>query len=239
MAKHILIVDDSPELGESLQIYLARQGFDVSIAMSGAEGRQCFQERETALILLDINLPDESGFDIARDIRQVSSVPIIMLTGRKDEVDRIVGLEIGADDYVAKPFSAGELAARIRAVLRRTESRGRDAAPGDGDSRIGTFCGWRIDLGRRRLYSPEDDEIRLTAGEFNLLMALVQYPLQVRTREQLLTALGEDAAESFDRAIDTRITRLRNKIEPDPKTPTFIRTERGIGYIFSQKVVWR
>lgn len=239
MAKHIVIVDDSPELGESLQLYLSRQGFDVSIAMSGSEGRSLIKERETDLILLDINLPDESGFDIARDIRQVSTVPIIMLTGRKDEVDRIVGLEIGADDYVAKPFSAGELAARIRAVLRRTEVRPPDSEPTDADSRIGSFCGWRIDLGRRRLYSPDEAEIRLTAGEFSLLMALVQYPLQVRTREQLLTALGEDATESFDRAIDTRITRLRNKLEPDPKTPTFIKTERGIGYVFSQKVVWR
>lgn len=239
MAQHIVIVDDSPELGESLQLYLSRQGFDVSIAMSGAEGRSLIKERKTDMILLDINLPDESGFDIARDIRQVSSVPIIMLTGRKDEVDRIVGLEIGADDYVAKPFSAGELAARIRAVLRRTETKSHAPESHDGNPRIGSFCGWRIDLGRRRLLSPDDDEIRLTAGEFNLLMALVQYPLQVRSREQLLTALGEDAADSFDRAIDTRITRLRNKIEPDPKVPTFIRTERGSGYVFCQKVVWR
>lgn len=239
MAKHIVVVDDSPELGESLQLYLSRQGFEVSIALSGMEGRALIEEQETDLILLDINLPDESGFDIARDIRQVSSVPIIMLTGRRDEVDRIVGLEIGADDYVAKPFSAGELTARIRAVLRRTEIRPSDVESNGEEPRVGSFCGWRIDLGRRRLFSPDDEEIRLTAGEFNLLMALVQYPLQVRSREQLLTALGEDAAESFDRAIDTRITRLRNKIEPDPKAPTFIRTERGIGYVFSHKVVWR
>jgi DNA-binding response OmpR family regulator len=239
MARHIVIVDDSPELGESLQLYLARQGFDVSIALTGAEARALIERRDADLILLDINLPDESGFDIARDIRQGSNVPIIMLTGRKDEVDRIVGLEIGADDYVAKPFSAGELTARIRAVLRRTENRTQNAEPHGEAPRIGSFCGWRIDLGRRRLLSPDDNEVRLTAGEFNLLMALLQRPLQVRTREQLLTALGEDAAESFDRAIDTRVTRLRNKIESDPKAPTFIRTERGIGYMFCQKVVWR
>ncbi len=239
MGQRILIVDDSPELGESLQLYLSRQGFEVDVAHNGAEGRALIDKRQADLILLDVNLPDESGFDIARDIRMDSAIPIIMLTGRKDEVDRIVGLDLGADDYVAKPFSAGELAARIRAVLRRAEVSG--GAPRDDarEKRNAWFGGWRMDLGRRRLLSPEGREIRLTAGEFDLLLALIKYPLQVRTREQLLASTGENTAEAFDRAIDTRITRLRNKIEPDPKCPSFIKTERGVGYVFSHKVDWR
>jgi two-component system phosphate regulon response regulator OmpR len=239
MGQRILVVDDNPEIGESLQLYLSRQGFDVAVAISGADGRALIDRCEADLILLDVNLPDESGFDIARDIRRVSSVPIIMLTGRKDEVDRIVGLDLGADDYVAKPFSAGELVARIRAVLRRAEAGGRATRDESLEKRVAWFGGWQMNLERRRLLSPEGKEIRLTAGEFDLLLALVKHPQQVRTREQLLVATGEDTAEAFDRAIDTRITRLRNKIEPDPKNPTFIRTERGVGYVFSQKVDWR
>lgn len=239
MGQRILIVDDSPELGESLQIFLSRQGFDVAVALNGAEARALLDRRDADLILLDVNLPDESGFDIARDVRRVSSVPIIMLTGRKDEVDRIVGLDLGADDYVAKPFSAGELAARIRAVLRRAETVAGGAKQDSPEKKVACFDGWRMDLARRRLLAPDGREIRLTAGEFELLLTLVKHPLQVRTREQLLAATGEDTAEAFDRAIDTRITRLRNKIEPDPKNPTFIRTERGVGYVFSHKVEWR
>lgn len=239
MGQRILIVDDSPELGESLQIFLSRQGFEVAVALNGAEARALLERRDADLILLDVNLPDESGFDIARDVRRNSSVPIIMLTGRKDEVDRIVGLDLGADDYVAKPFSAGELAARIRAVLRRAETVGGTAQQEEPKKRVAWFDDWRMDLARRRLLSPDGREIRLTAGEFDLLLALIKHPLQVRTREQLLAATGEDTAEAFDRAIDTRITRLRNKIEPDPRNPTFIRTERGVGYVFNQKVDWR
>lgn len=239
MGQRILIVDDSPELGESLQIFLSRQGFEVAVALNGAEARALLERRDADLILLDVNLPDESGFDIARDVRRVSSVPIIMLTGRKDEVDRIVGLYLGADDYVAKPFSAGELAARIRAVLRRAETVGGTAQQEEPKKRVAWFDDWRMDLARRRLLSPDGREIRLTGGEFDLLLALIKHPLQVRTREQLLAATGEDTAEAFDRAIDTRITRLRNKIEPDPRNPTFIRTERGVGYVFNQKVDWR
>lgn len=239
MGQRILIVDDSPELGESLQLYLSRQGFEVDVAHNGAEGRALIDKRKADLILLDVNLPDESGFDIARDIRRISAIPIIMLTGRKDEVDRIVGLDLGADDYVAKPFSAGELAARIRAVLRRAEAASAAPRENDREKRNAWFGGWQMDLGRRRLLSPDGREIRLTAGEFDLLLALVKYPLQVRSREQLLTSTGENAAEAFDRAIDTRITRLRNKIEPDPKNPIFIKTERGAGYVFCQKVNWR
>ncbi|MBE0530722.1 MAG: response regulator transcription factor [Rhodospirillales bacterium] len=239
MGQRILIVDDSPELAESLQLYLSRQGFEVDVAHDGAEGRALIDRREADLILLDVNLPDESGFDIARDIRRVSAVPIIMLTGRKDEVDRIVGLDLGADDYVAKPFSAGELAARIRAVLRRAEAVGAPSRDDAHEKRNAWFGGWQMDMARRRLLSPEGREIRLTAGEFDLLLALIKHPLQVRTREQLLASTGENTAEAFDRAIDTRITRLRNKIEPDPKSPTFIKTERGVGYVFSYKVDWR
>jgi DNA-binding response OmpR family regulator len=237
MTEHVLIVDDDTDLLESLQRFLSRQGFEVSVASDGKAARERVMADGVDIIILDVNFPGESGFDIAEDLRAHSIVPIIMLTGRGSEVDRIAGLEIGADDYVSKPFSAGELAARIRAVLRRSATH--DAASPDGglENRVGFFCGWRIDLLRRRLFSPDDVDIGLTAREFDLLVALARHPFQVRTREQLLSALRDDSV--FDRAVDTRITRLRMKIETDPGSPRFILTERGVGYVFGQKVEWR
>lgn len=237
MSDHVLIVDDDADLLESLRLFLSRQDFVVSTAADGKTARTQLLQDDIDLVILDVNFPDESGFDIAKDVRAHSDVPIIMLTGRDSEVDRIVGLEIGADDYVLKPFGAGELAARIRAVLRRTAQRALSATDGGDERLVGLFCGWRIDLARRRLFSPADEDIRLTPREFDLLVALARHPFQVRTRDQLLSALRDD--DVFDRAVDTRITRLRTKIESDPKNPRFIVTERGVGYIFNQKVEWR
>jgi len=239
MKKRILIVDDDVDLLQSLDLFLARQGFEVSSASDGDSALGAIKVGGIDLILLDVNFPNENGFEIAKRIRVESAVPIIMLTQRSGEVDKIVGLDVGADDYVAKPFSAGELTARINAVLRRFERSAEVTKFTDEPGGIGEFKGWQINVNRRRLFSPDGQDVGLTVGEFNLLLALARFPFHVRSREQLLEALGEDAAEAFDRAIDTRITRLRQKIEPNPKEPIFVKTERGVGYVFSHKVTWR
>lgn len=239
MGHHLLIVDDDPGIRETLELYLGCRGYTISTACDGVEMRGRLAAEPIDLIILDLILPEENGFDLLRELRQTSQIPVILLTGRGEETSRIVGLEIGADDYIPKPFSAGELAARIGAVLRRAV---RAEAPVEGAPRkslTGVFNGWRIDASQRKLFSPEGKEVKLTAGEFDLLMALATSPNRVMTRERILDYLGEDTSEIFDRAIDTRVTRLRGKIEPDPRNPSYIKTERGIGYVFSCAVDWR
>ena len=238
MAKRILIVDDDEALGQALRRYLSAYGFDIDIAQDGNAMRVELAREKTDLVILDLVLPDESGFDLAREIRKESDVPIIMLTGRGEEVDRVVGLELGADDFVTKPFSSRELLARVNAVLRRSSLRGGadEAAPESG--RIGRFCGRMIDVARRKLYGADGDEVRLTAGEFNVLLALIERPKRVQTREQILDCFMAGEPDVFDRSIDTRISRLRRKIEPDPKRPMFVKTEWGVGYFFDQQVEW-
>ena len=239
MGHHLLIVDDDPGIRETLELYLGCRGYVVSTACDGTEMRARLAADSVDLIILDLVLPDENGFDLLRELRQESQIPVILLTGRGEETSRIVGLEIGADDYIPKPFSAGELAARIGAVLRRSVRTEAPPESGKGKSVTGVFNGWRIDTSQRKLFSPEGEEVKLTAGEFDLLMALATSPNRVMTRERILDYLGEDTSEIFDRAIDTRVTRLRGKIEPDPRNPSYIKTERGIGYVFSCTVEWR
>lgn len=238
MAKRILVVDDDEALGQALRRYLSAYGFDIDVAQNGTAMRAELSRAKTDLVILDLVLPDESGFDLAREIRKESDVPIIMLTGRGEEVDRVVGLELGADDFVTKPFSSRELLARVNAVLRRSSLR----ASGDGTvpeaGRTGRFCGRTIDVTRRKLYDEDGEEVRLTAGEFNVLLALIERPKRVLTREQILDCFMAGEPDVFDRSIDTRISRLRRKIEPDPKHPTFVKTEWGVGYFFDQHVEW-
>lgn len=238
MAKRILIVDDDEALGQSLRRYLSAYGFDVGLAHDGDAMRAELQREKTDLVILDLILPGDSGFDLAREIRRDSDIPIIMLTGRGEEVDRVVGLELGADDFVTKPFSSRELLARVNAVLRRTTGRaGEESAPGE-TGRLGRFCGWTIDVSRRKLLTPDGTEVRLTAGEFNVLLALMERPKRVLTREQILDCFIAGEPDVFDRSIDTRISRLRRKIEPDPKRPVFVKTEWGVGYFFDQQIDW-
>lgn len=244
-SRTILIVDDDKSLVASLERYLATYGFAISSAGSGEDLRREMKEAKPDLIILDIMLPDVNGLDLAREIRQHSNIPIVMLTGRGEETDRVVGLEVGADDYVAKPFSPRELLARINAILRRAsydtgrldESVPRPSATMT-DDRFGEFSGWRIDLNRRRLVDPTGDEVDLTAGEFSVLLALARQPRRVLTRAQLLDFFGEGEADVFDRSVDTRVSRLRRKIEPDPHNPSFIKTEWGVGYYFAFDVDW-
>jgi DNA-binding response OmpR family regulator len=188
------------------------------------------------LIVLDLKLRTEDGMNLARKLRDESAIPIIMLTGRSDEADRVMGLELGADDYVTKPFSPRELLARIRAVLRRYQIV-REVLPARGEKRRAyRFAGWELNLGSRRLTSPEGRRVEVTNGELNLLQSFCAASQRVLTREQLLDLSRLNGAEVYDRSIDVQILRLRRKIEPNPSRPQYIKTERGLGYVFSVSV---
>jgi two-component system phosphate regulon response regulator OmpR len=239
---HVLIVDDEPRIRTMLRRYLAEEGFRISDAGDGAAMRVVFDAGPVDIVLLDLMIPGEDGLALARYIRQRSEVPIIMLTGKGDLIDRVVGLEAGADDYITKPFELREVLARIRTVLRRTapKAAAQPAQPvppaaGEGDA-ILCFQGWRFDLTRRELMRPGGAAVPLTAGEFDLLRVFVQHPNRVLSRAQLLDlAKGRDWA-AYDRAADTQIRRLRKKIEADPGNPTLIKTVRSGGYVFASTV---
>jgi two-component system OmpR family response regulator len=235
---HILIVDDDREIRDLLARFLVRHGLRTSTAADGREMKKALAERAIDLVVLDLMLPGEDGLSLCRGLRAGSDIPVIMLTAMGEEVDRIVGLEMGADDYLAKPFSPRELLARIRAVLRRAPGSAagiRAAAAGQG-GRVVRFAGWRLDLDSRELLSPAGELVTLSGGEFALLAAFVTHPQRVLSRDQLLDlARGRDA-QPFDRAIDVQVSRLRRKIEPDPGEPVLIRTVRGGGYLFSPAV---
>ncbi|RJF88773.1 response regulator [Oleomonas cavernae] len=232
--EHILVVDDDPRIRQMLVRYFEDEGYRVSTAADGHEMRACLLKGAVDIILLDLVLPGgDDGLGLAREIRAQSDVPIIMLTGRDDVVDRIVGLEVGADDYIAKPFHLREVLARLRTVLRRRTA----AAPESkrDKTEVFHFDGWRLDLDRRQLVSAQDREITLTTGEFDILVVLARHPGRVFTREALMDLTRGRAHEAFDRTIDAQIARLRKKIEADPKSPALIKSVRGIGYVFTGK----
>jgi DNA-binding response OmpR family regulator len=227
----ILVVDDDPDLRELLIGYLAREGFTVSGAEDGRAMDGALAQSTPDLVLLDLMLPGEDGLSIARRLRQTTALPIIMLSARGDDIDRIVGLEVGADDYVAKPFNPRELLARIRAVLRR-RSPAQPAAEPDADDEVFVFGPFRLDLRTRELQK-DGEPVPLTGGELDLLATLTAHPNRVLDRDRLLDLLkGYDRAP-FDRSIDVQIARLRAKIEPDTKHPRYIRTVWGKGYMFT------
>ena len=229
---HILAVDDDAAIRSLIVEYLGENGMRVSPAGNGVEMYAVIDAEHVDLIVLDVKLPGEDGFSLARGIRSKSQVPIIMLTGQSQEIDRVLGLELGADDYVTKPFSPRELLARIKAVLRRYEiAQPPEQGRREEDIRSYRFAGWTLSTGTRKLTSPEGKRIDLTNGEYALLIAFLKSPKRVLSRDQLLESsrLHDDI---YDRTIDVQILRLRRKIEPDPNTPTLIRTERGAGYLF-------
>jgi len=228
----LLVVDDDREIRDLLSRYLGRQGFKVETAADGREMDRRLAQARFDLVVLDIMLPGEDGLSLCRRIRAQSALPVIMLTAVAEETDRIVGLEMGADDYLVKPFNPRELLARIKAVLRRAGSgRVRDTG-----GRMLSFAGWRVDLAKRELTSPAGVLVPLTGGEFDLLAAFVEHPQRVLSRDFLLDhAKGRDA-QPFDRSIDVQLSRLRRKIETDPRDPQFIKTVRSGGYIFTQAV---
>ena len=224
--KHILVVDDEPRIAEIARDYLQRAGYRVSTAANGVDALAAARIERPDLVVLDLGLPRIDGLDVTRRLRQDSPVPIIMLTARVDESDKLVGLELGADDYITKPFSPKELDARVRAVLRRI-----DAAPERGD----IIRAGGLTLDRRRMQATVGDRpIDLTATEFDLLAALARQPGRVFTRAQLLDAVRGERLESFDRAIDAHVKNVRRKIEPDPRNPRYVVTVHGIGYKFAE-----
>jgi len=232
---HILVTDDDPQIRALLEEYFTQNGLRVSLASTGAEMSKVLNDEAIDLIVLDLRLAGEDGMAIARSLRDQSSVPIIMLTGVRDEADRVMGLELGADDYLTKPFSPRELLARIRTVLRRTKSAATGAVR-QREIRAYRFAEFELNLRTRRLKRSNGGAIDLTNGEFNLLAALLAAPERILTRDQLLEASRVYDNEVYDRAIDIQVLRLRRKIERDPAQPQFIVTERGAGYIFSAPV---
>jgi DNA-binding response OmpR family regulator len=225
---HILVVDDDPKVRALLRRCFEGEGFTVSEAKNGADLRAVLARERVTLITLDLNLGKENGLDLAREIRKDHNVPIIMLTGKGDMIDRVVGLELGADDYLAKPFALRELIARVRAVLRRT------AAPGpSGAGQQYLFEGWIFDVDQRSLKRESGEEQDLTTSEFNLLEAFVKRPHRILSRDDIMDLLKGHDWSPLDRSIDNLVARLRKKVERDPEQPRLIKTVRGVGYIFA------
>ena len=232
---HVLVVDDDVDMCNQLRDYLSRNDYRVT-ALNTAKQMLDFIAREAVdLLLLEPRLRGEDGVRLTRTVRESSSMPIVVVSGRDEVVDRVIGLELGADDYVTKPFSPRELLARIRAVLRRCKADVASPARGNAP-RAYRFAGWELNLRLYRLKSPDGSRIEISRGEIGLLRALLSSPHRVLTRERLLELTHIDSAEVYDRSIDTQIMRLRRKIEADPIEPRFIRTERGTGYYFDAPV---
>ena len=231
---HILVVDDQKEICDVVQEYLTGEGYRVSTAHDGTGMRRVLGQHHVDLVILDLMLPGEDGLTLARSLRNESGIGIIILTGRGETVDRIIGLEMGADDYLPKPFHLRELLARVKSVLRRVQSRVGE--PGQPVRTNARFAGWSLDLSSRELLSPAGQQVRLTTGEFDLLAAFVNNPNQVLSRDRLLDLARNREAGPFDRTIDVQVGRLRRKLEDDPQNPSLIKTVRGSGYIFTPTV---
>jgi two-component system, OmpR family, response regulator len=231
---HILIVDDQRDVCDVVQEYLTGEGYRVSIALNGDEMRRVLAQSPVDLVILDLMLPGEDGLALARSLRSESSLGIVIVTGRGDLVDRIIGLEMGADDYLPKPFNLRELLARVKSVLRRIQTQAAERTP-TARSRV-RFAGWELDLSSRALTAPSGEQVRLTTGEYELLAAFVANANQVLSRDRLLDLARNREAGPFDRTIDVQVGRLRRKIEDDPQNPNLIKTVRGGGYIFAPAV---
>ena len=234
-APHILVIDDDPNIRELVVEYLGDNDLRVSAGSSGRELFELVDREAIDLVLLDLKLPGEDGMQLARTLRERATIPIILLTGRAEEADRVMGLELGADDYVTKPFSPRELLARVRAVLRRYQVQAT-LPERDNSRRAFRFAGWELNLRTRRLVSPGGESVELSNGEFSLLSALCRAPQRVLSRDQLLSMSRLHEAEVYDRTIDVQIRRLRIKVELDAANPQLIVTERGAGYLLASEV---
>ena len=234
-AAHVLAVDDDPSVRQMIVDYLGDNEMRVTAIASGREIADVMARETIDLLVLDLRLPGEDGMQIARRLREESGLPIIMLTGRKDEADRVMGLELGADDYLTKPFSPRELLARIRALLRRARAQ-ETVADGLQKIRAYRFAGWELNVRLRRLTAASGDIVVLTNTEFNLLAAFLAAPSRVLSRDQLLGLSRLHNDEVYDRSIDVQVGRLRKKIQPDDTQPPLIKTERGAGYVFTAAV---
>jgi two-component system OmpR family response regulator len=230
----VLVVDDDPFVRQAVSDYLLKHDLRVTAVADGKAMREALTTEVVDLIVLDLKLKTENGMNLARQLREDSTIPIIMLTGRSDEADRVMGLELGADDYITKPFSARELLARIRAVLRRRSTEVHHGRP-EG-VRAYRFDGWEINLNTRKLTRRDGEAFHLTKGEFSVLVVFLGSPYRVLTRDQILDLSRLHNDEVYNRAVDLQVMRLRRKLESDPSSRKYIRTERGTGYVFEANV---
>ena len=230
---HILVVDDEPEIRTLLRKCFEREGYQVAEAKDGAELRARIEQQPVNLITLDLTLGGEDGLELAREIRGRCNVPIVMITGKGDTIDRVVGLELGADDYIAKPFQLREVLARVRAVLRRYGTTELTVAQSSSAQERYAFEGMVLDIARRELSREAAKPLELTTAEFNLLEIFVKRPHRVLSRDNVMDLLKGHEWSPLDRSIDALVGRLRKKIEPDPDHPRLIKTVRGVGYAFT------
>ena len=235
---HILVVDDDPQIGELIKDYLDQHGFRVSTALNGREMERAMSRTHVDLIVLDLMLPGEDGLTICRRLRENTDILIIMLSAMGEEPDRVVGLEVGADDYMTKPFSPRELLARIKSLIRRSEGPMADSRKSHRIAKLPNilFDEWALDRNRRRLIDPGGVAVPLSGGEYRLLLPFLENPRRTLNRDQLLDITSGREAGPFDRTIDVQVARLRKKIEKDPKNPALIVTMRGDGYQFDANV---
>jgi two-component system OmpR family response regulator len=231
---HILVVDDHRDIRETLARYLVKNGLRATVAENAAQARKTLKAASIDLVVLDIMMPGEDGLSLCRHLVETGSMPVILLTAMADDTDRVIGLEIGADDYVTKPFNPRELLARIRAVLRRTSLVPKERDPIEHDRLH--FDGWSLNVSRRELLDPEGTSVALSSGEFQLLCAFLKRPKMVLNRDQLMDLTTGRTPAVFDRSIDNQVSRLRRKIEVDPKDPKLIKTVWGGGYMFTAEV---
>lgn len=231
---HILVVEDDREISRLVGRYLRENDCRVSFAADGRDMNDVLQSSRIDLIVMDVMLPGESGLNLCRKLRATSNIPVIMLTAKAEELDRIIGIEMGADDYLSKPFNPRELLARIRAVLRRTQLA--TTAPGGVAPRLRTFDGWSMDCVARTLTDPDGNLVTLTSAEFDLLQALCERSGRVLSRDQLVDITQGRSAGAFERSIDVLVSRIRRKIERDPHRPKIVKTVRSGGYLFAPAV---
>lgn len=236
MSKHILVVDDDESIRDLLAKFLTKQSYEVTTLPHGDELQATLDDKQFDLIVLDVMLPGDDGFELCRMIRKQHNIPIIMLTAMNEETDKIIGLELGADDYLTKPFNPRELLARIKAILRRSGESETESSPVPSKKIRYNFAGWQLNSSSRQLLNPDRMEIILSAGEYDLLLVFLQHPQRVINRDQLLDLTKNRPIGPFDRSIDVQISRLRQKLNDDPKHPKFIKTVRNGGYMFAVDV---
>ncbi len=229
----ILVVDDEPDICTVIEFALNDAGYEVFTHGRGDGVVEIVQEKKVDLVVLDLGLPGVDGLTLTRSLKERTDVAVIIVSGRGETTEKVIGLEIGADDYMAKPFEPRELLARVRSVMRRTEKT--EENPGT-ESSVHEFEGWKLDVMARSVTSPSNMPVSMSSGEFNLLRAFVEHPNRVLSRDRLLDFTHDTDAPAFDRSVDVQIARLRKKIEPDPQNPSFIKTVRNAGYIFAAKV---
>lgn len=230
---NILVIDDDPEMLDTVEFLLCEAGYNVTGAQSGEQAIAAFDGRDFDLAIVDLRLPDTDGLTLTRNFKEKSDIGIIILSGEGKATDRVIGLEVGADDYLAKPFYPRELLARVRSVLRRADHHTEVSDP---QTQIYTFEGWKMNVPGMELTSPGGQVVQLTTGEFVLLRAFIENPNMVLSREQLLDHTHQNYTPAFDRSVDVQLGRLRKKIEDNPGSPQFLKTVRGAGYVFAAAV---